>query len=211
MQSKVNHLGGLYGIPLHASVLGGHIEVSQFLHRAWCRHQFTLCRQHLEVARILLERNVDVDSRDDHGCTPFLCASANGHPDIVQVIPGLQCGCALRGQHRKHSTAQGSRNGHLEISRILLERNVEVNSQDDHGCTPLLIATENGHRDVARLLLDHNADVRVATTNGNTPLHFAASMDTSKFARILLERNAEVDSRNNHGLTPLCQSMEMDT
>src|SRR6201996_352921 len=29
---QINHLGGLYGTPLHASVLGGHIKVAQLLH-----------------------------------------------------------------------------------------------------------------------------------------------------------------------------------
>ncbi|KAH9012827.1 ankyrin repeat-containing domain protein [Lactarius deliciosus] len=35
--------------------------------------------------------------------------------------------------------------GHLEVVRLLLEHNAEVNSQDDNGYTPLFCASQQGN------------------------------------------------------------------
>jgi ankyrin repeat protein len=83
---------------------------------------------------------------------------------------------------------------------VLLERNVEVNAQDDEGATPLLRASEtwsrNSDSDVVRLLLDHNADVHICDKKGVTPLHNAAARGHYEVTQMLLMRNVEV---NSHG------------
>ncbi|KAH9009933.1 ankyrin repeat-containing domain protein, partial [Lactarius deliciosus] len=90
--------------------------------------------------------------------------------------------------------------GRLEVARLLLERNAEVNSRDDRGATPLLSASQNGHRDLVPLLLDHSADVRIRDYHGNTPLRSAATKGHLDVARILLEHNAaEVNSQDDLG------------
>jgi ankyrin repeat protein len=184
---QVNHFGGEYGTPLHASVVGGHIEVSQllFAHGAdinvrsadnWTPLHDASRLGHVKIAKWLLNHGADVNSREKRGWTPLYSAASCGK---------------------------------LEACRLLLEHNAEVDSQNDNGSTPFLISSKHGHRDVARLLLDHNADVRVRNTNGNTPLHFAASDGYLEVCRILLERNAEVDSRNNGGLTPFFRAWKL--
>jgi ankyrin repeat protein len=183
---QVTQLGGLYGTPLHASVLGGHIEISQlFFARGadinsrcgdnWTPLHVALHFGHIELTKLLLNHGADVNSREKRGRTPLYFAVSRGN---------------------------------LETCRILLEHNAEVDSQDNDGSTLFLKALESGHTAVARLLLDHNADVRVCNTNGNTPLHFAASRGYLEVCRILLERNAEVDSQNNDGSTPFLRALE---
>ncbi|KAH8797090.1 hypothetical protein DL96DRAFT_1642902 [Flagelloscypha sp. PMI_526] len=45
-------------------------------------------------------------------------------------------------------------NGHLAIVRLLLERNdVQADSRDEDGTSPLSYATENGHIDIVKLIL----------------------------------------------------------
>ena len=178
---QVTQLGGLYGTPLHASVLGGHIEICQLLtaHGAdlnlrcadnWTPLHIASYEGHLEIGRWLLDYGADVNSQEKRGWTPLHLAASHGHH---------------------------------QLCRVLLERHAEVDLQNnDEGSTPFLMALERGHSDVARLLLDRNADVRVRNDKRNTPLHFAAYHGYLDVCRILLERNAEVDSQNNDGDTP---------
>ena len=178
---QVTQLGGLYGTSLHASVLGGHIEICQLLtaHGAdlnsrcadnWTPLHIASYEGHLEIGRWLLDYGADVNSQEKRGRTPLHLAASYGR---------------------------------LQACRVLLERHAEVDPQNsDDGSTPFLMALERGDPDVARLLLDHNADVRVRNDKRNTPLHFAAYHGYPDICRILLERNAEVDPQNNDGDTP---------
>ena len=93
-------------------------------------------------------------------------------------------------------------NGHLDICRILLNRNAEVNSQNHHGSTPLLLASERGP-ELVQLFLDHNADPHARDGDGDTLLHCAAIAGRLDVVRLLLDLKAEVNSQNNKGSTPL--------
>ena len=168
---------------------------------------------HLDVARMLLERGAEVDSQNNEGLTPLQRASQGmreGYQDIVRLL--LDHGANRNARDNRTNIAPLSRNnlvnaahrGDLVVCRrILLERNVNVNSQDSYNSTALLLASQNGHTDVVRLLLDNNASVYVRDADGDTPLHSAADSGNLEITRMLLERRAEVNYRNNLGSTPL--------
>ena len=70
----------------------------------------------------------------------------------------------------------GSRNGHIDVVKLLLSVNANVEAADKYGATPLSWAAENGHVDVVKLLL--NASANIETTDnkyGRTPLSWAAA------------------------------------
>ena len=178
---QINLLGGLYGTPLHAAILGGHIEVARLLHA----------------------HGADIKSRSADNSIPLHVASLQGHVEIVQWL--LQCGADVNAQKTTGLTVlgQAAHCGHLEVCRILLASNAEVDSRDNDGCTLLMHASIHGHCDVVRLLLDHNADADACNSSGVTSLHIAAENGHVEVSRILLERIADVNSRDNDGYTPL--------
>lgn len=48
---------------------------------------FIPCRfDHLEVVRLLVEKEVDMDKANMHGETPLFIACREGHRDIVQLL-----------------------------------------------------------------------------------------------------------------------------
>ena len=181
---QINHLGGFYGTPLHASVLGGHIEVAQLLHA----------------------HGADIISRSADNWTPLHVAAQEGHVEIVKWL--LKCGADVNSREIDGLTALGpaALNGHLEVSRILLERNAEVDSRDNYGYTPLIHASDDGHPDIVRLLLDYNADANACDRSGLTSLHWAAANGHVEVSRILLEHIADVNSRDNDEYTPLAHA-----
>ena len=83
-----------------------------------------------------------------------------------------------------------SKNGHLEVVRLLLQANADKDKAIFDGSTPLYKAAENGHWEVARLLLEASADKDKATHDGATPLYIAAETGHWEIARLLLEANA---------------------
>jgi ankyrin repeat protein len=144
--------GGRAGTPLHASVLGGH----------------------LDVAQLLFAHGADINSRSEDNQTPLHIASRMGHPEVGKWLLNHGADVNSRAKDGRTPLHYVSDNTHLEAARILLECNAEVNARDDDGFTPFLRASESGNPDVLRLLLDHNADEHVRNNNGNTALHCAA-------------------------------------
>mmetsp|Transcript_35937 Transcript_35937/g.56063 ORF Transcript_35937/g.56063 Transcript_35937/m.56063 type:complete len:321 (+) Transcript_35937:155-1117(+) len=65
-------------------------------------------------------------------------------------------------------------NGHTEIAKILLEKNVPVNATDDWNRTALHWAAYNGHTEAAQLLYDAGIDVMAKTGGGNTAYAMAS-------------------------------------
>ena len=182
---QVNCLGGQYGAPLHASVLGGHME----------------------VARLLFAHGADINSCSTENWTPLHIASREGHLEVGKWLLDLGADVNFQKDDGQTPLHFATSHGHFEVARLLLERKADVNARDNVGSTPLLNASMNGNPDVVRLLLDHNADAHAHNKNGDSSLHLAAVYGHLEVARLLLERNAEVDSRNDLGSTPLLSAV----
>ena len=215
----VHHMGGLYGTPLHASVLGRQIEVTRLLlvHGADINSRSTdkstplhLAARigQLEVVRMLLESNAEVNARNWQDETALFGASENGNHQVVQLLLDYNADERVRANGNTTPLLYATAFGNLEVARLLLQRNADVNARDDNGTTPFLHASHDGMPGLVRLLLDHHADEYARDDDGNTALHFAAARGHVDVARLLLERGAEIDAQNDAGSTPLHRASE---
>mgnify|MGYP003315465020 CR=1 FL=1 len=79
--------------------------------------------------------------------------------------------------------------GHVDVVRLLIERNADVSQAANNGDTPLFVSLSYGHNDIARyvditrLLLRGGADIHRATSNGATPLSRARELSVADCAR----------------------------
>ena len=94
------------------------------------------------------------------------------------------------------AVAVGGR-GQLEVARLLLQLNVEVNSRNNNGTTPLHLASHGlpdsesgGNPDIVRLLLDHGADVLARNSSGKIAAEIARGPKQEDI-RQLLSQHAE--------------------
>jgi hypothetical protein len=161
---QVNHFGGQYGTPLHASVVGGHIEVSQ----------------------LLFAHGADINSRCGDNWTPLHDCVLQGTCEDREVAAEPRCRRELPGESRPDSTTSCSLRGYLEACRILLEHHAEVDPRDNDGSTPFLRALQYGHPDIARLFLDCDVDVRVQTTEETLHCISQQKMVSSRLLRFYL-------------------------
>ncbi|KAI9858396.1 MAG: hypothetical protein M1813_007500 [Trichoglossum hirsutum] len=99
--------------------------------------------------------------------------------------------------------------GCLEITRSLLEFNVEPDPRDQLGRTPLSYAAESGSAEIARLLIGNGAFPNSKDGTGRTALTWAAAMGNESVVRFLLTTDrVTVDSRDIHGKTALIRAAE---
>jgi ankyrin repeat protein len=84
-----------------------------------------------------------------------------------------------------------SREGHIEVVQLLLDRGADVNAQDDDLSTPLHFAARCGDLQVAEVLIKHDANPHLQNKNGRIPLQVAWKKSRDKLAQLLSQRAGE--------------------
>jgi len=220
---------GHYGIPLHVALYGGHTDAALLL-LGHCADvdvrgiddrtplHMAVDRGLLEVTRVLVERGASINARDSSDRTPlhptFYESSGTfdeTYFDVVEYL--LEHGADVDAEaNTEHSTPLhlASFYGGLKVTRLLLNRGVNINVRDKKCRTPLhevLTGLRNGIADcfvdTVRFLLDHDADVEAEDGNHSTPLHVISKYGNAKAVRLLLEHGADVDAVDNNHSTPL--------
>ena len=226
---SVNSIGGEYDYPLVAALSRGHIRIAELLlqHGAdvdarGIEEQTPLHRaikwpKNLAVSAVqfLLEHGADVNAQWKDRLTPLHLAAAEGKFEVAQML--LQSGAVIH--HRNlsretplHLVPQPTfADDRLNLVRLLLEHDAEVDSQNEDDATALHNASFwcLWNLEVARVLIDHGANVKALNIRRRTPLHrVAEAMDVSEehrfcVAQLLIEHGADVNARDIFHETPL--------
>jgi ankyrin repeat protein len=92
------------------------------------------------------------------------------------------------------SLRMASQNGHVEIVRILLDHEADVDiTRKGDDTTSLSVAAKTGHANVVKQLLMAGADVDAADRYGSTPLFFASRAGHVETVKVLMEHKADVN------------------
>ncbi|XP_058807250.1 uncharacterized protein LOC131673346 [Phymastichus coffea] len=67
----------------------------------------------------------------------------------------------------------------------LIRENININFQDEDGCTSLHILVENGNANIFKLLIENGASLSIKNSDGETPLDFAKRLNKSEILRII--------------------------
>jgi ankyrin repeat protein len=155
---------------------------------------------HSEVARVLLERGADTETRDDKFRSPLELASLSEHVEVVQVL--LEHGADVNVVDARNNTPLYSASiyGQAAVARMLLKYNADPNAKCDDNKTPLHCADNEG---VARVLLEYGADTNARDSDNSTPLHGALANGATEVGRVLLENGADANARDSENRTPL--------
>jgi ankyrin repeat protein len=169
-----------------------------------------------EVVKLLISRGADVNVADAVGITPLIAAANVNDTEIATLL------LAHGANPDRSSTAEGvstpltgaSRNGNVELVRLLLSRKVDVNATSSgRGATvkngviqfgritALHMAAVSGTLDVLKALLAAGASVDAQDVRGMTPLMFAIATDRAnpKVVRMLLDAGASTTLKSTAG------------
>ncbi len=93
--------------------------------------------------------------------------------------------------------------GKLDVIATLIDRGININSQDESSFSPLHYAVIYDQYYAVIDLLYAGADIDAKTSDGFTALHFAAARNLSEVTTLLLDSGADIEARSNNGMTPL--------
>ncbi|XP_021695049.1 uncharacterized protein LOC110674850 [Aedes aegypti] len=170
-----------HGTPLHTAAYNGYIE----------------------MVKLLIDHNVNIDTKDDAGRTPLHRASRNGHHEVVKLL--IDNGANVNTTDNEGWTPlhYASRNGQLEVVKLLIDNGANVDTKNARGSTSFHFASQNGPLKVVKLLIDNGANVDTTDNEGSTPLHYASRNGHLTVVKLLIDNGANVDTTQNEGWTPL--------
>ena len=147
-----------------------------------------------ESISALLDKNANVESRDQEGWTPLTWAAWKGHEAVVRLLLDKNADIESKAIDGWTPLLLAIMNGHKAIVKLLLDKNADIEFKAIYGWTPLLLAIRNGHEAIVKLLLDKNANIESKTIYG-TPLLLAVRNGHEEVVKLLLDKNAVIESK----------------
>ena len=153
--------------------------------------------------------------QDDEGNAPVHLSASNGHPLTTQVLLDSaarrlvkfpNATPQLRSTRSSAVLALATKSNFIEIVRILVHADANVDYQDEQGETALHVAARFGHADCARLLLAGNDSQKASTevaenTYSWTPLFIACVDGHLPVVELLVDAGADVERVDSSGWT----------
>ncbi|XP_067865458.1 histone-lysine N-methyltransferase EHMT2 isoform X2 [Heterodontus francisci] len=159
---------------------------------------------YLEICHILLQAGATVDVCDKLQRTPLMEAIMNNHYSIAKLL--VKHGACVFHKELDASSClhHAAKNGSVQMVQFLLATGqVDLNTQDSGGWTPVIWAAEHKHIEIIKLLLGRGASVTMKDNEENICLHWAAFAGSSDIAEVLLNARCDLHAMNMHGDTPL--------
>ncbi|MEE9910523.1 MAG: ankyrin repeat domain-containing protein [Deltaproteobacteria bacterium] len=186
-----------------------------------------------DIARLLISHKADVNAADPNQMTALMMACEKGNAELVEALlkagadihrkskyGDTALGKAIAGHHlpvvkilvkkggyvdRQEALFSAVMNGNLEIVRLLLTKDADVNRRGFGGGTLLMLAVDK-NLPLVKFLMARGADVQMKDDEGETALMKAVrsfNADNLSITRYLLDHGAKVDAVNNRGETAL--------
>ncbi|HET9191956.1 MAG TPA: ankyrin repeat domain-containing protein [Vicinamibacterales bacterium] len=124
---------------------------------------------HVEAARLLIAAGADVNARSNF----VAAANGRGFEGRTPLTNATDAKPAEFASGWLTPLMLAAREGHVELSRLLVSAGADVNAAAGDGKTALALAIFNGNYEVASFLVDNKADVNVADAQRFTPLFYA--------------------------------------
>ncbi len=173
----INASGGFYVRPLVAALGRRHFRTAELLRHGGAdpnvqgyrgNSPLGLAAFHgdIEVVKVLLNLEADVNIRNEDGYTP-LCSASLGASDLDWI----------------HDFSQLLAN----VVRLLLDHGADIDIRDNNDWTPLHTAAQRGRIEVVRVLLEHGANTGAENKQGRTSLSLAKEFQHHEIAKLLSE------------------------
>ena len=147
----------------------------------------------LQEVHALMQKGVDLDSKDDNDYTPLHYAAMVNNVSIADIL--LKNGVSIDSQAITKRTPLhiGAQFGSVEVVKLLTENGAKLDPKDQYGLSALHVAVEHGHESIIEILLKNGAKVNLRNrADNNTSLHMAILLDKTYIVKLLLQHGADI-------------------
>ena len=149
----------------------------------------------LDDLKELVEQGVSVNSKDEGGVTPLMCASIKGHLRVVQYLTSKRANLNVKeNQYEWTALMLASKGGRLDIVKHLVAKGAHINMKAKNGKTALMIAAHRGHLSVVKYLITKGAKVNEHSQHNATAIIFATMAGHLDIVKYLISKGADVNA-----------------
>ncbi|XP_053312157.1 ankyrin repeat domain-containing protein 50-like [Spea bombifrons] len=156
-----------------------------------------------EAVRVLLDRGLDENHRDQLGWTPLHWAACQGRRSTCRTLIEGGAKVGIRDHEGYTPLLLAAQEGHTGCVELLLNRGSPVDQRANDGRTALCSAALVGHRAMAELLLRRGADPNVKNMQGKPLLYLLVLGGQIGMTELLLEQGADPEGRDPEERTAL--------
>ena len=212
--------------PLQLAVLGGHPKTSRVLLEAeqWRKDSndpasvgkhmgksggvllLAVKENLIDIVKLLVENNVNLDFQDEQGETALHLAARYGRDECAQLLLQGTTSHKASTEITENSFAWtplhiASVDGHLSITKLLIQNNADLGKADASGWTAKEHAALRGHIDIAQELAKNQSQLNdITSTRSHSPPH-SGSLAESKSNGFPKKRSDTVKSFGHRYLT----------
>ena len=196
-------------------------DVNQADYQQMSAFLYTCSRGHKSIAQYLLDNSADVNAQTWKGETGLVLAAQENQYDVLKLLLSNNCDINITtqpllqgildippGSTALHFT---SRDGHVRMSRNLIQNGANINLQNFYLQTPLHYSCSEGHIKVTNLLLKSGCEVNLQNYAGETALFVAIEGKYMNIVELLLKYNANPNISTRSGVRPLIQAISMNS
>lgn len=163
---------------------------------------FSVEEQNTAAMDVLLKEGVLIDSVNEKGETPLMCALQKGYLETFRAL--MSAGASVNSINAEGDTLlmYACRSGVVDICLDLIQYGADVNARNKNNDTPLIAACRAGPQELCLALIREGADVNVKNNKNESPLLAACNSLFFDLALELISKGADVNVYNGHA-TPL--------
>ncbi|WP_341812443.1 ankyrin repeat domain-containing protein [Wolbachia endosymbiont (group A) of Conops quadrifasciatus] len=215
--AKVNLQGKDGKTPLHYAAENGYTQIVKILLAAKANVSMQDDRgftpldyavyhgdREIEMVKSLLRAGA-TNVQSKCGFTPLHYVAQRGYVQIIETL--LKEGHAdVNVQDKNGKTtlhyATDREGEHIQVTKVLLQKEAKVDVQDKDGKTPLHYAAENEYTQIAEALSKGGAGVDVQDKDGRTPLYYAVYYTHGEYPRLNYQHPKVAKLLLNYGADP---------
>lgn len=156
---------------------GAHVDAKEQMQGGWtplltAANNFSqIPNGNFDVIKYLVENQADVNATIESGQNVLDLAIPVTTPEVVKYL--IQKG--LHTKVEEHTFHMAVLSGKIELVKLLLEHNTNMNTREGAGEAALMLAIKLGHIEIVKLLLDQGTEMNVKNDDVLMSLHLAVN------------------------------------
>jgi len=172
---------------------------------------------HKDMVEFLLERNANIEARDNDENTPLSWAARAFRATVVDLL--LEHNAYIESRNNRGRTAlldavgvrqrpKDTSYANEAVVEALLNHGANAEVKDNDHMTPLLWAVRNSWAGVIKQLLEHNVKTDCRNQDGRTAWQLAEYLGEKTVIIQFLKRDIDINLEQNWSRTPLSEAAE---
>ncbi|KAH8424343.1 ankyrin repeat domain-containing protein [Aspergillus melleus] len=161
----------------------------------------------VDVVRSLLEKNADINVRDQDGWAPILTALRYRNEDVITTLLAQDPDVHFQNSDEYTPLLMACRHSTANVVQQLIDRKVDVNKTNNSNESELHVLAYNENRtDIGQItekLLGYGANVWAKAMDDQMPLHYAGKFGCKEMIEPLLDNGQPIDVLDCDDWTPL--------